>query len=73
MTMRQLTAITTDRSEDTPQRSRSRRNRLGIALAGDDPDALRTAADLVRDAGLDPLIAGCLNRGQDFEPDSRPL
>lgn len=47
-------------------------DRLGIPLAGDDPEALRTAADLVRDAGFDPVIVGSLVRGKDFEPNSRP-
>jgi hypothetical protein len=47
-------------------------DRLGIPLAGDDQDALRTAADLVRDAGFDPVIVGPLVRGREFEPNSRP-
>jgi 8-hydroxy-5-deazaflavin:NADPH oxidoreductase len=46
--------------------------RLGIPLAGDDPEALRIAADLVREAGFDPVIVGPLVRGKDFEPNSRP-
>jgi predicted dinucleotide-binding enzyme len=46
-------------------------DRLGIPLAGDDPDALRRAADLVRDAGFDPVIVGPLVRGREFEPNSR--
>jgi predicted dinucleotide-binding enzyme len=46
--------------------------RLGIPLAGDDPEALRIAADLVRDAGFDPVIVGPLVRGRDFEPNSQP-
>jgi len=46
--------------------------RLGIPLAGDDPEALRIAADLVRDAGFDPVIVGPLVRGKDFEPNSQP-
>jgi predicted dinucleotide-binding enzyme len=47
-------------------------DRLGIPLAGDAPHALRIAADLVRDAGFDPVIVGPLVRGKDFEPNSRP-
>jgi 8-hydroxy-5-deazaflavin:NADPH oxidoreductase len=46
--------------------------RLGIPLAGDDPEALRIAADLVREAGFDPVIVGPLVRGKDFEPNSQP-
>ncbi|HTT67860.1 MAG TPA: NADPH-dependent F420 reductase [Gemmatimonadales bacterium] len=45
-------------------------DRLGIPLAGDDPEALETAAALVRDAGFDPVIVGPLVRGRDFEPGS---
>jgi 8-hydroxy-5-deazaflavin:NADPH oxidoreductase len=47
-------------------------DRVGIPLAGDDPDALQTAATLVRDAGFDPVIVGPLARGKDFEPNTRP-
>jgi 8-hydroxy-5-deazaflavin:NADPH oxidoreductase len=47
-------------------------DRIGIPLAGDDPQALETAAQLVRDAGFDPVIVGGLERGQEFEPDTRP-
>jgi 8-hydroxy-5-deazaflavin:NADPH oxidoreductase len=47
-------------------------DRLGIPLAGDDPDALKTTAALVRDAGFDPVIVGPLVRGKEFEPNSRP-
>jgi 8-hydroxy-5-deazaflavin:NADPH oxidoreductase len=31
-----------------------------------------TAASLVRDAGFDPVIVGGLERGKEFEPDTRP-
>jgi len=46
-------------------------DRVGIPLASDDLKALRTAADLVRDAGFAPVIVGSLVRGKDFEPNSR--
>jgi 8-hydroxy-5-deazaflavin:NADPH oxidoreductase len=46
--------------------------RVGIPLAGDDHAALETAAMLVRDAGFDPVIVGPLDRGREFEPDTRP-
>jgi len=45
-------------------------DRVGIPLASDDPGALDTAAALVRDAGLDPVIVGALARGKEFEPDT---
>jgi 8-hydroxy-5-deazaflavin:NADPH oxidoreductase len=46
-------------------------DRVGIPLAGDDPAALDTAEMLVRDAGFDPVIVGTLDRGKEFEPDTR--
>ncbi len=47
-------------------------DRLGIPLAGDDPQAVETAAGLARDAGFDPVTVGALGRGKEFEPDTRP-
>jgi 8-hydroxy-5-deazaflavin:NADPH oxidoreductase len=47
-------------------------DRVGIPLASDDRDALETAAQLVRDAGFDPVIVGGLARGKEFEPATRP-
>jgi len=46
-------------------------DRVGIPLAGDDAEALAIAAQLVRDAGFDPVIVGVLDRGKEFEPDTR--
>jgi hypothetical protein len=45
-------------------------DRVGIPLAGDDPAALREAADLVRDAGFEPVVVGGLDRARDFDPGS---
>jgi 8-hydroxy-5-deazaflavin:NADPH oxidoreductase len=47
-------------------------DRVGIPLAADDHAALETASMLVRDAGFDPVIVGSLERGREFEPDTRP-
>ena len=47
-------------------------DRVGIPLAGDDRDALETAATLVRDAGFDPVIVGSLAQGREFEPETQP-
>ena len=41
--------------------------RLGIPLAADDPEAMRIAAQLVRDAGFDPVAVGGLARARDFD------
>jgi hypothetical protein len=46
--------------------------RVGIPLAGDDRTALDVAAQLVRDAGFDPVVVGPLARGKEFEPDTKP-
>jgi predicted dinucleotide-binding enzyme len=43
-------------------------DRLGIPLASDDAEALETAAQLVKDAGFDPVVVGALSRGKEFEP-----
>ena len=47
-------------------------DRVGIPLAGDDREALETAARLARDAGFDPVVVGGLERGREFEPGTRP-
>ena len=47
-------------------------DRIGVPLASDDAEALALAAQLVRDAGFDPVVVGGLERGKEFEPDSRP-
>lgn len=41
--------------------------RLAIALAGDTPAAIEVAAQLVRDAGFDPVIAGPLVQAAEFD------
>ena len=45
-------------------------DRVGIPLASDDAEALDVAAQLVRDAGFDPVIAGDLATGKAFEPET---
>ena len=47
-------------------------DRVGIPLAGDDAQAVETAARLVQDAGFDPVVVGALARGKEFEPDTPP-
>jgi 8-hydroxy-5-deazaflavin:NADPH oxidoreductase len=41
--------------------------RLGIPLASDDADALKIAAQLVTDAGFDPVLVGKLSRAREFD------
>ena len=43
-------------------------DRVGIPLAGDSPEALEVASQLVRDAGFEPVVIGDLGRGKEFEP-----
>jgi 8-hydroxy-5-deazaflavin:NADPH oxidoreductase len=41
--------------------------RIGIPLASDYPEALALAAQLVKDAGFDPVIVGDLSRAREFD------
>lgn len=41
--------------------------RIGIPMAGDDPEALKVAAQLVRDAGFDPAVLGGMDKSRLFE------
>jgi predicted dinucleotide-binding enzyme len=41
--------------------------RIAIPMAGDDPEALKIASMLVRDAGFDPAVLGGLDRSRLFE------
>lgn len=41
--------------------------RLGIPIAGDDAQALKTAIRLVRDAGHEPVVVGGLARAREFD------
>lgn len=40
--------------------------RMAIPIAGDDPDALKVAEGLVRDAGFDPVVVGPLKDADKF-------
>jgi predicted dinucleotide-binding enzyme len=41
--------------------------KLAVPIAGDDPDAVQTAATLVRDAGFDPVVVGKLAEAARFQ------
>lgn len=41
--------------------------RLAIPIAGDDPEAVKVAAGLVRDAGFDPVVVGKLADARRFQ------
>ena len=41
--------------------------KLAVPIAGDDPEAVKTAAALVRDAGFDPVVVGQLADAARFQ------
>ena len=41
--------------------------RIGVPIAGDDDEAVAIVADLVRDAGFEPVIVGPLERAKEFD------
>lgn len=41
--------------------------RVGVPIASDDAEAAQVTATLVRDVGLDPVIAGPLSRAKEFD------
>ncbi len=41
--------------------------RIAIPIGGDDPQALEIAAQLVREAGFDPVVVGSLARTREFD------
>ena len=45
---------------------------IAIPLAGDDPQALAIAQQLVTDAGFAPVVVGGLNRARDFDVGTMP-
>ena len=42
--------------------------RIAVAVAGDDKEAVEVASRLVRDAGFEPVVVGPLARAKDFQP-----
>jgi predicted dinucleotide-binding enzyme len=41
--------------------------RIGVPIAGDDPEAVEIASTLVVDAGFDPVVVGPLSRAREFD------
>jgi predicted dinucleotide-binding enzyme len=41
--------------------------KIGVPIAGDDPEAVTTAVGLVEDAGFDPVVVGPLSRAREFD------
>jgi len=48
--------------------ARRRGEKVGIPIAGDDPEAIRATTDLVTDAGFDPVYVGPLSEASRFDP-----
>ena len=44
--------------------------RIAVAVAADDKEAIDVASRLVRDAGFEPVVVGPLARAKDFQPGS---
>jgi predicted dinucleotide-binding enzyme len=58
---------------DEHQRSQGAPDRIAIAAAGDDADAVHTVLRLVDRLGFDPVDAGPLANGKALEPDGSPF
>lgn len=41
--------------------------RIGVPVAGDDDEAVQVVANLVRDAGFEPVVVGSLARAKEFD------
>jgi len=52
---------------DLHDESNRKGEKIGIPVAGNDADALKVAAGLVRDAGFDPVIVGDLSQAKRFD------
>ncbi len=53
--------------EDLGRTTNERGEKIGIPLASDDRKALEAAAEIVKRAGLDPVIVGGLNASRSFD------
>jgi len=53
--------------EDLKKTVNARGEKIGIPIAGDDEEGLRTAVELVEHAGLDPVVVGGLSTSKLFD------
>jgi hypothetical protein len=53
--------------EDLKRTVNARGEKIGIPIAGDDEEGLRTAVELVEHAGLDPVVVGGLSTSKLFD------
>ena len=54
-------------SEDIGRHAHRAGAQIGIPIAGDDRAAVATVAQLVQDAGFDPVVVGNLSRAREFD------
>ncbi len=54
-------------SEDVEREAHRAGSKLGIPIAGDDREAVATVAQLVQDAGFEPVVVGALSRSRLFD------
>ena len=68
--VRALSAISSTQVRNAPHRCGTRLDppeRIGVPIAGDDPEAVEIATRLVEDAGFDPVLVGPLIRAREFD------
>lgn len=61
--VRALNAVAFTMVRDAPRSP----ERIGVPIAGDDPEAVDIAVRLVEDAGFDPVVVGGLERAREFD------
>ena len=61
--VRALSAISSTQVRNAPRTP----ERIGVPIAGDDPEAVEIATRLVEDAGFDPVLVGPLARAREFD------
>jgi predicted dinucleotide-binding enzyme len=60
-------AFNTVYSEDLKKTMNDSGEKIGIPIAGDDPEGLKVAEELVKRAGLDPVVVGNLSTSKLFD------
>ncbi len=62
-----IRAFNTVYSEDLKKTVNNKGEKIGIPIAGDDQEGLKVAAELVEQAGLDPVVVGGLSASKLFD------
>jgi predicted dinucleotide-binding enzyme len=53
--------------EDLKKTVNKKGEKIGIPIAGDDPEGVKTVSELVEEVGLDPVVVGGLNTSKMFD------